>query len=285
MSIKSDGYICPPRDPPGQRSIYILPGDPRCEVYWLSTFLKYPANVQIEPWKLAKAGFYYTGYKDRVKCSRCARQVAEWQAGEDPCEAKWHEVYCQLEYNNLEHNIPISSVRQLRPVTTSRPAIAVRAPIGGPSGNATSVEDTEGPVHRGEVPRSAAVTRHVPQTTSLRHLFPCESPINPHMASVARRLETFTDHLGAWHRNNIRAIMSDMAEAGLYYLGERDKVKCWYCNGGLQNWHVNDEPWFEHAKWFPTCEFLLRNKGPEYVSQVTARFPNIGRNNDLTRSM
>jgi len=102
------------------------------------------------------------------------------------------------------------------------------------------------------------------------------------MASVARRVETFTDHLTSWQRNNLRATITDMAEAGLYYLGERDKVKCWYCNGGLCNWQVNDEPWFEHAKWFPTCKFLLRNKGPEHVSQVAARFPNIGRSNDLT---
>jgi len=36
------------------------------------------------------------------------------------------------------------------------------------------------------------------------------------------------------------------------YLGERDRVKCWYCNGGLQNWDPDDEPWTEHAKWFPT---------------------------------
>jgi len=33
--------------------------------------------------------------------------------------------------------------------------------------------------------------------------------------------------------------------------GERDRVKCWYCNGGLQNWERNDVPWEEHAKWFP----------------------------------
>jgi len=88
MSIRSDGYVCPTRDPPGQRSIYILPGDPRREVYRLSTFRRYPTNAPNDPWAIARAGFYYTGYRDRVKCSRCSRQVADWQAGEDPCAAK-----------------------------------------------------------------------------------------------------------------------------------------------------------------------------------------------------
>jgi len=64
---------------------------------------------------------------------------------------------------------------------------------------------------------------------------------------------------------------------GLYYLGERDRVKCWYCNRGLQNWARFDNPWFEHAKWFPTCEYLVQKKGPEFVVNVFSRFPNLDR--------
>jgi len=52
-----------------------------------------------------------------------------------------------------------------------------------------------------------------------------------------------------------------------------------HCNGGLQNWDRFDEPWFEHAKWFPHCEFLLQQKGPEYVERVKNRFPNLSRPN------
>ena len=37
----------------------------------------------------------------------------------------------------------------------------------------------------------------------------------------------------------------------LCFSGDRDRAKCWYCNGGLQNWEANDEPFTEHAKWFP----------------------------------
>jgi len=68
-----------------------------------------------------------------------------------------------------------------------------------------------------------------------------------------------------------------MADAGLYYLGTDDKVKGFYCNEGLQNWDTYDEPWFEHAKWFPECEFLLQQRGPEYVERVKNRFPNLKR--------
>jgi len=301
MSTRSDGYICPSRDPPGQGSIYIIPGDVRREVYRLHTFLKYPTTAKAYPWELASAGFYYTGYKDRVKCSRCARQVADWQPGENPKDAKWHEVWRQFDINNREHNVPVNDVRQLRPqegiefgeaivteVTVLNPVErVVPALMPAESSNATMNQITEVATPqsaRAVEARSIAAIGRMSQNGNLRELFPCENPVNPHMASQVRRLDTFKDHLASWQRNNIRATMYDMVEAGLYYLGERDKVKCWYCNGGLQNWAINDDPWFEHTKWFQTCEHVLRHKGPEYVSEVTRRFPNIGRENEMTRS-
>lgn len=34
-------------------------------------------------------------------------------------------------------------------------------------------------------------------------------------------------------------------------VGHGDNVKCFYCDGGLRNWEPGDDPWQEHAKWFP----------------------------------
>ena len=83
-----------------------------------------------------------------------------------------------------------------------------------------------------------------------------------------KRLDTFYERARNWPRHRLTATPADMANAGLYYLGTHDKVKCFYCNGGLQNWDTHDDPWFEHAKWFPECEFLLQQRGPEYVERV-----------------
>jgi hypothetical protein len=46
-----------------------------------------------------------------------------------------------------------------------------------------------------------------------------------------------------------------------------DYVKCFYCDGGLCNWEPGDDPWIEHAKWFPDCHFVLLNKSPEFVDE------------------
>jgi len=291
MSIEGDGYVCPARDPPGQQSVYIIPGDPKREVYRLSTFKKYPISAKQDPWKLVKAGFYYTGYKDRVKCGRCGRQVADWQENENPRDAKWHEIWCQFDYDNREHNIPVSYIRQLRQsgpenntesgtAQTITPSLQVSTTLPARQLAVPTIDVNPSASRSG----NEGASRYAPQTNTWREMYPCMNPINPHMTTFEQRLQTFEENAVNWQRNNIRATMRDMANAGLYYLGTRDRVKCWYCNGGLQNWALYDNPWFEHAKWFPTCEFVLRNKGPEYVEAVSSRFPNLGRENALTRS-
>lgn len=41
---------------------------------------------------------------------------------------------------------------------------------------------------------------------------------------------------------------NDLAEAGFYYVGYDDEVKCFYCEGSLYGWNVDDDPWEEHAR-------------------------------------
>ena len=107
--------------------------------------------------------------------------------------------------------------------------------------------------------------------------FPCLHPVNPHMRSIEARLQTFLDNSCIWPAHRIRATPQQVVDTGMYYLGERDRVKCWYCIGGLQNWERDDDPMEEHAKWFPLCEFVLRQKGPDYVHQTVLRTPGLRR--------
>ena len=99
------------------------------------------------------------------------------------------------------------------------------------------------------------------------------------MLNVVDRVETFNH--GTWRcQYKGAATISQIAEAGFFYNGYVDSVKCWYCDGRLINWKQDDEPWTEHAKWFPGCEYLLQKKGVTFVLHVVASFPNLPRGND-----
>ena len=59
-----------------------------------------------------------------------------------------------------------------------------------------------------------------------------------------------------------------LSKAGLYYLGQSDNVRCFYCIGSLHEWLPNDDPWEEHAKSYTTVTFTNFMKSPEYVRNV-----------------
>uniref|UniRef100_A0A8C7LTQ5 RING-type E3 ubiquitin transferase n=1 Tax=Oncorhynchus mykiss TaxID=8022 RepID=A0A8C7LTQ5_ONCMY len=93
---------------------------------------------------------------------------------------------------------------------------------------------------------------------------------NPAMQQREERLLTFVH----WPLR-IPVRPDQLAKAGFYYVGRNDDVKCFCCDGGLRCWESGDDPWVEHAKWFPRCVYLLQEKGQEFVHQIQARFPRL----------
>lgn len=91
-------------------------------------------------------------------------------------------------------------------------------------------------------------------------------PVHSIYSTKAARLRSFQ----SWPRG-MRQKPDDLAEAGLFYTGEGDKTICFYCDGGLKNWEVDDDAWEQHARWFDKCAYVLLMKGRDYVEKVLAR--------------
>ena len=45
-------------------------------------------------------------------------------------------------------------------------------------------------------------------------------------------------------------------------------MRCYHCGGGLRNWESGDDPWFEHAKWYPDCPHIILVKGQTFIHKV-----------------
>lgn len=99
----------------------------------------------------------------------------------------------------------------------------------------------------------ASTDRNVPNSTSI--------PENPAMADYEARIVTFRMWMCSINKEQL-------ARAGFYSLGDGDKVKCFHCGGGLTDWKPSEDPWEQHAKWFPGCKYLLEEKGQEYINNI-----------------
>jgi len=299
--IVSDGRIVISHyDLPGQHSVYIRPDDPCREIYRLLTFEKFPEHSPVNPCQLAAEGFFCTGYKDRVKCFSCAQTVENWSPNDDPLSSHWHNMDCQFIRGTDNTNIHLSTTFQNQRThnfSTRLAAARGSATMGEPRTSSPDALTSGMSRSRNDVlvtntltttntisPSSNVATSHNTNAADashffaqIIHMFPCSNPVNLHMRNVTACLQTFRERSHRWPVHRIAATPEQMSQAGLYYLGERDRVKCWCCNGGLQNWDKFDNPWFEHAKWFPTCEYLLQKKGPEFIENISNRFINLDR--------
>ncbi|XP_078493058.1 E3 ubiquitin-protein ligase XIAP, partial [Ciona intestinalis] len=184
---------------------------------------------------LAKYGFYYLGISDMVECFCCSNVLGNWNIDDNPKNRHLERFPNCRFIQNFTRRIPRQEPNVQPQVHGVRPS---------------SQQQVNQEVHQ-----------HPPH---LPH------PHNAHMRSLEQRRSSFR---GFSPRHHLRATMDEIAEAGFYFLGPGDLVKCWYCGNKLKNFDVEDEPWMEHAKWFPQCEFLLQNKGHAFVANIQTTYP------------
>lgn len=174
---------------------------------------------QVSPEKLARAGFYFTGHADRVRCFSCRETVENWCGRDVPVE-RHMEVSPTCMFLSCVHR------------TSFNPSSYTHLTNGSMCSD--EVADMEYRLRTGEV---------VDETTF---------PRAPHMRSEEARLQTFS----SWPVNApVRP--RDLAQAGLYYLGQEDQVQCFCCAGRLSGWEPGDTAWGEHTRHYSNCFFIL----------------------------
>ncbi|XP_051878338.1 E3 ubiquitin-protein ligase XIAP-like isoform X2 [Pristis pectinata] len=205
------------------------------EIYRLETFVNFPSDVPVCETTLARAGFFYTGYKDQVKCFSCGGTIENWQHG-DSAVRKHRQLFPTCPFiNGLRVNEQVSN--SSFPVVSRAEFAATESQwstINGPSRLNSNHELSRDPVRSGSI-------------EDMSHL----RPRNPAMCSEAARLKTFTN----WPSYGI-VTPRELAKAGLYYIGKDDQVQCFCCGGFLKNWEPGDRTMSEHKRHFPMCSFV-----------------------------
>ncbi|CAC5373532.1 unnamed protein product [Mytilus coruscus] len=85
----------------------------------------------------------------------------------------------------------------------------------------------------------------------------------PKYAIRSKRIDSF-DHWPSY----LTQTPEEMATAGFFFTGIEDHCRCFFCGGGLRNWEPDDQPWTEHARWYPNCVFVRQSKGETFIDEV-----------------
>lgn len=232
----------------------------------------------ITPAELAKAGFYYLSQGDRVACFSCGGQVCI------PTRSSWlrffsffffyrwqHSSLC-LQLNNWEPGDRAMSEHQ-RHYPNCRFVRGDRADnislAGAVPGGLTSQLS-------GGVPTLSNVSNPAMQQSEERLLtfvnWPSRIPVRPdqlaragfyyvgkHCSLASQRRardyvgppDRFDSITGVYFFTWTLKVTSTLSCLRPCPPGRNDDVKCFCCDGGLRCWESGDDPWVEHAKWFP----------------------------------
>ncbi|KAK3585594.1 hypothetical protein CHS0354_036780 [Potamilus streckersoni] len=199
----------------------------------LATFENWPPTAEVDPVVLAKSGFRYTRNGDRVQCVFCKVILRNWEQGDVVhIEHRNHSPLCPFLNGLNVGNVPIPQEQRVTP--RIRPA-----------------------VRGGHLPANVVESMSDLETLGVNTV----RPKHPQYAIESLRVASFTN----WPPHK-QQTPDQLAKAGFFYAGISDNVKCFFCDGGLRNFDARDDPWVEHAKYFPTCRYLLQCKGQGFIN-------------------
>nr|ASC55649.1 thread [Delia radicum] len=230
----------------------------------LKTFESWPLEW-LDKKQLAMSGMFYMGDGDKTKCYFCEVEIGRWEREDQPVpeHLRW-SPNCPLLRRRTTNNVPINceALERLLP-PPSYDICGLNEPI--------------------EIRRNAFAEGTIPAVNFSAMDVPPGSPANvssssnsstgtfypefPEYAIETARLRSFAE----WPRH-MKQKPPQLAEAGFFYTGVGDRVKCFSCGGGLKDWDEDDEPWEQHALWMGKCRFLKLMKGENYIEAVVNKF-------------
>lgn len=228
----------------------------------LNTFIDWPITW-LNPSALAKEGLYYLRKKDHVSCVYCRGIIGAWEPGDVPrVEHRRHFPNCRFVNNLPVGNVTLEVGKMLR----SLPKIPITS-----NSNESEAELKE--KTRNFDVSKATRSNPIPGIPA----YPVSK--RPQFKTVESRLESYT----GWP-SKVKQDPRILAEAGFFYCGLSDHVRCYHCGQGLRNWEEKDDPWEEHARWYSDCEFLRITKGTEFIEKVRRENPPVV-TNELPESL
>lgn len=246
---------------PQMRHLYVSMRSERKRLDSFSNPRRWPVDF-IDARELARAGFFYLQNSDRVQCPFCLGIVSSWEPGDRPLqEHQRHYRRCRFICGYEVGNIPIG-----------RDPIRDDHLVGGRDECGHRTEGAHNPTIGRNLIQVRNVDRRVNEETF------GQLGVKKHRTATHRKFVTYEARLASFNGKmdafvTTKLTAPKLAEAGFFKRAglQGDQVACFFCNGGLQNWERNDDPWVEHAINYPSCQFVFLNRGSDFIENCEAR--------------
>ncbi|CAH2296954.1 baculoviral IAP repeat-containing 1 [Pelobates cultripes] len=181
-----------------------------------TTFSGWPFYARTQPAELARAGFFFTGLRDTVQCFSCGGCLGNWEEEDDP----WKEHTKWFPECNF--------------LGSKKTQVEIKQYIKSYDGFSGFM---------GKHFTTVLSEKTLPMETRVVHL------------NIFEDEDVRLDSFKKWPEN-AHAMPADLAQAGFYYTGVADAVKCFTCGIGLIGFDPGEDPYTEHLRHSSSCEFL-----------------------------
>ncbi|CAB3387122.1 Hypothetical predicted protein [Cloeon dipterum] len=222
----------------------------RFEAHRLYSLLQKTDWKFVNPFSLAKSGFYYTGEEDKVRCLFCNLEVRGWEEGDtaDGEHRRWNPNCPFLCSDSSVVNFPIGS----EPLEEQHDGIGSLKEKGAKNYDVPEDHNNLGPNFRFLSSSSQYVHTFYDQ-----NILVWSEPSNPRYATSDSRIKSYQQY---WPPSLPQTPLK-IAQAGFFYTGTGDRVVCFHCNLGLKDWMPDDDPFVQHCQWSANCQYLQMRKG------------------------
>ncbi|CAB3226796.1 unnamed protein product [Arctia plantaginis] len=186
----------------------------------LNTFVNWPSSAPVDPIRIAKAGFFYTGGGTEVQCFSCGGKISQWNYGD---QVMWRhrrlDPNCPFVVNpHISGNVPLVLETGCPSIVDTNTSL-----VALPEGNIDSVDIAQeyGTTEEDEMYKSDAL-----------------------------RLLSFAN----WDDTSVSR--EALVSAGFYHAGE-GRLRCAWCGGELapfSRFGSLGQPLDVHRMYFPRCE-------------------------------
>ena len=115
-----------------------------------------------------------------------------------------------------------------------------------------------------------AFTEHARSSPTCPFVVPrSQSAVNNDMRFLYDRRVSYNIPQTPWpHTMATAPSPTVLADAGFYYTGLQDRVRCFHCGLVLHSWEPTGMPYHAHARFSPRCPYMIVEKGIDWILNI-----------------